>query len=375
MRSRPPFRSAAAPLAALASGLLLAACGAGSEEEGDVTGDARPPAVDVRIEPVTVQPFTETFGAIGRVGARAGHVAALSAPAATRVTAVNVSVGDRVGRGDVLVELDRAALEAAAQGAGAAYTAAQRAHERAQRLAQEGIIPRKDVEQAAADLARTRADAIAAQRIAELATLRAPIAGVVTALNASLGASADVGQPLVEVTDPTALDIVLNVTPTEASRVRVGARVALAAGQSASGEALGTGTVASVAGTVDTATRGVAIRVAPTGTRRVLRVGETVFGEVEVAMRPRAITVPIEALVPEGEGFKVFVVDSALVAHATPVTVGARTATVAEITDGLAAGQRVVTYGAYGVDDSVKVVPARQAPRTPPAVPRATPAP
>ena len=30
---------------------------------------------------------------------------------------------------------------------------------------------------------------------------------------------------------------------------------------------------------------------------------------------------------------------------------------VAEITEGLTAGERIVTYGAYGIEDSAKVVP------------------
>jgi hypothetical protein len=71
------------------------------------------------------------------------------------------------------------------------------------------------------------------------------------------------------------------------------------------------------------------------------------------------VTIPAEALVPDGEGFKVFVVDSAGVAHARPVTVGVRTGTLVEIVNGVAAGERVVTYGAYGVDDGAKVVVAR----------------
>jgi hypothetical protein len=104
-------------------------------------------------------------------------------------------------------------------------------------------------------------------------------------------------------------------------------------------------------------------------------VGETFDAQIAVATRPRAVVVPLEALVPDGEGFKVFVVDSASVAHATAVTVGARTAKVAEITDGLAGGERVVTYGAYGVEDSVKVstaVPATAKPATP-ATPKTAP--
>ena len=66
------------------------------------------------------------------------------------------------------------------------------------------------------------------------------------------------------------------------------------------------------------------------------------------------------ALVPEGEAFKVFVVDSALIAHAHPVTVGSRSETTAEITSGVKAGERIVTYGAYGLEDGAKVVVMKQ---------------
>ena len=43
-------------------------------------------------------------------------------------------------------------------------------------------------------------------------------------------------------------------------------------------------------------------------------------------------------------------------ARSRTVTVGARADSLVEITDGLAAGDTVVTYGAYGLEDSVKVV-------------------
>jgi len=76
--------------------------------------------------------------------------------------------------------------------------------------------------------------------------------------------------------------------------------------------------------------------------------------------------VPLEALVPDGEDFKVFVVDNAGTAHERKVSVGGRTDKIAEITQGLTAGERVVTYGAYGVSDSAKVVPAKQAAATRP---------
>ena len=60
---------------------------------------------------------------------------------------------------------------------------------------------------------------------------------------------------------------------------------------------------------------------------------------------------------PEGDAFNVFVVDQNGIAHAREVTVGARSKSGAQILEGLKAGERIVTYGAYGVQDSARVVP------------------
>ena len=309
---------------------------------------------------VTTGPFTETLGAIGSVAPRSGHVAALSAPQPARITRVYVTAGQHVAAGEPLVELDQTPFRAATLAVEAALTAAERTAERAQRLATEGILPRKDADQALADLAKARADAATARRAEQLSVIRSPIGGVVTRMTAILGASADVSQPLVEIADPAMVDILLSVTPNDAARLRTGAKATLSAGQNATGEALGIGSIVDVGGTVDTTSRSVTVRVQAPTTRRPLRIAETIFAQVAVTVHPNAITVPIEALVPDGEDFKVFVVDSAGVAHERKVSVGGRTEKVAEITNGLSAGERVVTYGAYGITDSAKVVPTEQ---------------
>ena len=68
---------------------------------------------------------------------------------------------------------------------------------------------------------------------------------------------------------------------------------------------------------------------------------------------------PSEALVPEEDGYKVFVVDARGTAVAREVKIGGRTATKVEITEGLAGGETVVTKGAFGVEDSATVGAAR----------------
>jgi len=356
-------------LTAVIAGLAVAFTAACKGKEGEGGDEAGHAVVSAQTVVVAPQAFTETIGALGTVVARAGHVATLSAPAAGRVGRVLVTVGQTVTRGQLLVELDQAPFAAALQSAEAALAAAERANERQQRLAQEGIVPRKDAEQAAADLARAQSDASVARRNAQLSVLHAPIGGVVTRMSATIGASVDPAQPLVEISDPRALDILLNVTPTEAANVRPGTKVTLSAGQSGSGEPLGVGTVVDVSSTVDSVTRSVAVRVQAPTTRRALRIGETVNGAIVIATRSSAIVIPAEALVPEGEEFKVFVVDAGGIAHEREVKVGGRSAAGVEITEGLKAGERIVTYGAYGMEDSVKVVPLAPTRPGPKAVP------
>lgn len=337
--------------AALAIVALTSCARSGGGDEGAEV----PAVIGARTALAAASAFTEALDAIGTVVPRAGHVAVLSAPTATRVAGVYVATGQSVARGDSLVGFEAAPIAAAAASARADVAAAQEAYDRSQRLVQQGIAPRREMEQAAAELARAGAALAAAERTAELVTLRAPIAGVVTAMRATLGASVDPTQPLVEIADPSSVDVLLALPPDDAARVHPGAKVHLRV--QAGGPAVGEAEVVDVSGIVDSTTHAVTVRARASAASRPLRIGETLLGSVVLATRPHAITIPSEALVPEGDGFKVFVVDSGGIAHARDVTVGGRGEGIAEITSGLAAGERVVTYGAYGVTDSARIVP------------------
>jgi membrane fusion protein (multidrug efflux system) len=346
----------------LSAALLLAACSSSGTAKGK--DDAAPgvtPAASVvaGMATVTSESFSGAIDAIGVVAVRPGHIASLGAPGAARVSAVRVAVGDRVGAGTVLVELDPAPFDAAVQGAAAALLAATRNHERAQRLVDAGIAPRKDLDLATSDLAQAIAASATTLRLRTLATLRSPIAGVVTRLAATLGASVDGTASLVDVADPRAVDIVLNVSAGEAAAIARGAAVSLTSGSADGGDSLGTGVVSTIGAAIDTATRTFAVRVAVSKTARALRIGESVNGRIALETHTAAILVPANAVVPDGDDFRVFVVDEANVAHAQAVTIGARQNGRVEILSGLKVGQKVVTDGAYQVDDGVHIVPKK----------------
>ena len=340
-------------ICAVAAGLALAACGRRGGDAG--AEDSTQAVVDATVQPATVQPFTVTLSALGVVQPRPEHIATLSAPAPTRVARVFVAFGAHVKQGDPLIEYERAAFQAAVTSAEAAVEVARLAQERAQRLVSEGISPRKDLEQANAELAKARAEGVAARRIADLAVLHAPIAGVVTKLNTALNSSVDPSQVLIEIADPASADVLLTLTVLDAAKIRSGSPVRLLAGTATDTVSVAEGVVADVSGTVDSASRGVAVRVNVSHSERDLRIGESLQAVVTAAVHQHAVTVPSEALVPEGDGFKVFVVDSGGIAHAVPVTIGGRTESVAEVTKGLTGGERVVVKGAFGVEDGSKI--------------------
>jgi RND family efflux transporter MFP subunit len=350
----PPLAGRSPRLRYLLVGLVI---GGGCGKRDAPAEAAAKPVVAARTVSATVEPFSHTVSAIGTVVSRPGRYAALSAPAATRIARVCVTAGQRVAAGQPLVEFEQVGFNAAASASRAALTAAERNNERAQRLANEGIVPRKDAEQAAADLGKARTEAVTARRAQQLSVLRSPVAGVVTRMSAVLGASADPSQVLVEVADPSAFDVVLSLGPEDAGLVHQGSRVVLSAGEKTGGTTLGTGLVASVGASLDTVSRAVAIRVTITATRRPLRLGESVYGEITTQVVPNAVVVPVDALVPGDAvgSYRLFVVDKSGTAIGRDVTVGGRTATKAEITEGLKGGEQVVTQGAFAVEDSAKV--------------------
>ncbi len=339
-----------ATLRSLSALLLVSALGCGGGEEEEEV----PAVVNAEVGTAQLKSFEITIDALGTVEPRPGHSAEIAAPEATRVQRVLVALGDRVRAGQPLVQLDVSVWAARRHQAEVALTTAQQAFDRAQRLLTEGIAPRKDVESASADLARARAELEETRRVETLGTIRSPISGVVTELNAVLSQPVEPGQVIVEVLDPAALEVIFHLSPSDAGRIRPGSPVELSSGQEQQQLAVGRGTINGVSAAVDSS-GSVAVRATVPAPTRQLKVGEILSGRIVIAEHKNAVVVPIDALVPNGAEVEVFIVDANGVAHATPVTVGNRTEREAEITAGLKGGEQIVTRGAYSVTDSAKV--------------------
>lgn len=310
------------------------------------------------------------------------------------IEALMVDVGDRVERGQPLARLSDAALvlrkgQLEASRASALATIAQAEAQRveAQSAAAEAVRVRNRAEQllsqgsgtqALADQARAQADAalarvtvaeqgaraaeaqrdLVAAQIADIdlqlqrTLVIAPVAGLVTARNAQVGAIASAaGAPMFTLIRDGLLELHADVAERDVLR--------LAAGQPASLRAAGLeeplpGHVRLVEPAVDPVSRLGRVRIAIDTPER-LRSG--LFAEAEILIAEReALAVPVAAM---GDGEVLRVTAGGTVERA-PVTTGIRDGGLIEITSGLFAGDVVVARAGAFVrpGDRINPVPA-----------------
>jgi len=174
--------------------------------------------------------------------------------------------------------------------------------------------------------------------------IAAPFDGVAGIAQVNVGELVQPGELLVAVTDNARLKVTFKVPDTQATNLDEGAAVAvLAEGREVSG------TIAALDGRVDPLTRTLEAKVVLDNSDGALVAGQFVRVRVPVKAVDDAVTVPDQALLPQGDTVQVFVVvpgeNGSQMASRTTVTVGLRAGGKAQIVQGVQAGQMVVTAG------------------------------
>jgi membrane fusion protein, heavy metal efflux system len=329
-------------------------------------------------QPVTMGSAAAVVTVPGQLVPNEDRTARLGSPAAGRVIAVRSRPGDRVARGQVLVTLQspeaggaqsdyaKAQAELTSQRAQATYAKSARA--RAERLLALKAIPRQDYERAVADdelaqsaVAQAEAELKRARSSAEQLgaigsangeiELQTPLAGVVLARTAVPGTVVEAGAPLVVVTDPATLWLTINAPESLAGAFRIGAAMNFRV--PAYSQELFTARVDAVGAGLDPGTRTLPVRA--TVDNRSGRLKPEMLATVMAAGGPQvaAAIVPDAAVQMLKGKTVVFVARPGPNGSATftrrDVEVGSRTDGRAAILNGLAAGDVVVTTGAFAV--------------------------
>jgi multidrug efflux pump subunit AcrA (membrane-fusion protein) len=239
--------------------------------------------------------------------------------------------------------------------------ASRRAAEAAQAAAQARLelllagTPSEEISEAEARLAMARAELAAAKLNLDLCRITSPISGTVTRLFARQGAFAERSVPLLNIDDLSKLFMQVRIPSVHMASVEPGARVevrlATYPGQVFSG------TVARISGEADPATGDVDAFVEIPNDNALLRPGLACRGRLWLPERPGVLAIPVAAVADHAGRAVVTVVLNGK-AREVEVALGTRTRDEVEITQGLEAGQWVVTEGGYGLPDDcpVKIV-------------------
>ena len=265
-----------------------------------------------------------------------------------RITQLNFSDGQRVRKGQLLVQLDDQLPRAQVQQSRAELSIARANHKRNQELVAQGFISQRSVDESAANLEVAEAKLALAEATAQRLRIVAPFDGVAGIRGVNVGDYLKDGADIVNVEDLDAVYVDFRLPERLQNKVKTGqtARVAFDALPGVQYSAV----VLAINPQIDADGRSLAVRGCIDNRRLQLRPGmfarvTAVFGE-----RSDANVVPEEAIVPDGAAPYVLRVvagteEGSQVAKRTPVRLGARTPGFVEVVEGLAPGDVVVTAG------------------------------
>ena len=356
--------------------VLAAACNKAKSASPGAGGG--PPPMPVEVALAQTDTVVDAIQATGQI--EAIQSTELRPEVQGRITDILVREGQAVGAGTPLFKVDDAELKAQVAQADAERQLARQALERTKQLIAQNASSTSDLEQAEAksrsadasyDLLKTRLDRT---------VVRAPFAGVVGRRLVSIGTYVSNQTPLISLQSVNPQQAVFQVPERYAERLRLGQlvsfQVAALPGKNFSGE------VVFVNPVVELPSRTITIKARVPNPERQLQAGMFIEARLATEIRPRAVIVPEDAILPlQGQTF-VWASNQGK-AERRPVVLGVRTAGWVEVVSGVSAGDSVVVGGTMmlfpGATLMAQLVDRRRGVQTaestaaPPQSPRATP--
>jgi membrane fusion protein, multidrug efflux system len=333
----------------LASALVLVGCKQETKDEEPVrpvlSTVLKPTAPDSTVVVGTVQPRYETnlgFRVLGRLIARP------------------VNVGDMVAKDQTVAAIDPTVLELAVRSARADLSKAQAALENASATEERKRILIKsdatskqtldDAEQvrAGAQASSARAQANLTKAIEQLgyAQLKADFAGVVTAVRADVGQVVSPGQTVVTVARPDVREAVIDIGEDFPVPLRVGLPFTISL--QLLPDVKVQGQIREIAPQADQVTRMRRVRIALNDPPESFRLGSTITARL-ISSESSILQVPASALLKDGPGTFVWVVDPASSTVSLQKVNLSEGEGGAQVTGGVASGARVVTAGIHSL--------------------------
>jgi len=326
------------PRLMLLMAVLAAACNK-AKSAGPGAGGG-PPPMPVEVAIALADTVVDAIQATGQI--EAVQSTELRPEVQGRITSIYVREGQSVGTGTALFKVDDAELKAQVAQADAERQLAKQAFERTKQLIAQNASSAADLEAAEAKSRGADANYELLKTRLDRTVVRAPFTGVVGRRLVSIGSYVSSQTPLISLQSVNPQHAVFQVPERYAERLRLGQlvsfQVAAIPGKNFSGE------VVFVNPVVELPSRTIVIKAQVPNPERQLQAGMFIEARLATDIRPTAVIVPEDAVLPL-QGLTFIWVKKEGKADRRPVTLGVRTAGWVEVLSGVGAGDSVVVGG------------------------------
>jgi membrane fusion protein (multidrug efflux system) len=309
-------------------------------------GNAPIPVTGFVVKP---QRFENTVQSNGTI--YANEEAELRAEIAGKITAIRFKEGGLVNKGDLLVKINDADLQANLKKLNAQLKLASDRLQRQTKLSEIGGISQEEYEMSHTEVTNILSDIDFTKAQIAKTEIHAPFSGSIGLKNISEGNYVSASNVIATIQQLNPVKIDFSVPEKYLAYIQKGDTIKFYMGEAGKEH---DAKIAAIEPTIDPATRSVKIRAYADNKDKSLYPGAFVHIEIVVNISDRSILIPTESVVPILKGKKVFVSRGGFV-KGVQIETGERTEDKVEVLKGLTEGDTVLTTGILQVRDSSQI--------------------
>ncbi|MEE2754290.1 MAG: efflux RND transporter periplasmic adaptor subunit [Candidatus Latescibacterota bacterium] len=273
-----------------------------------------------------------------------------------QIVKIHKEEGDAVREGNVIAELDSDDAKLQVTQMDVAYMDAKRNFTRVEKIFKRNLVSEEQFETAKTQMDRAGAQLEQAKLNLSYTKILTPIEGIVTARIVEIGNVVTNNQVVFSVANFDPLLARIRVPEKEIGRIEVGQEARISV--ESENEKLFKGRVKMISPVVDPESGTIKVTVEIPGSNRILRPGMFASVHIITETRINARVIPKKALVLEGEGNQVFVLDrgeEGSKARRSRIEIGFSDSDRLEVVSGLDEGDLVITVGQDGLRPGANV--------------------
>jgi membrane fusion protein (multidrug efflux system) len=320
-----------------------------SENDTAKSKDKKQVPSNVKIELIKKVQLQDFFISSGEI--RASETVNISSEITGKLMSINFTDGATVSKGDLLLKLNDAELQASKRKALVLLQVAEMKEKRLKQMREVNGVSKEEYELAFSNVELAKAEIQSIEAQLEKTEIRAPFSGRVGIRNISPGNIVSPGTSIVSLqqTDPLYLDF--HLPEKYALLIKKGERIQF---ESNSSSQKHEARVFAVETSLNPDTRTLWVRATFKSQNKSLIPGEFVKVEVPLKEDEETILIPTESVISDMKGKKVFIVKNGL-AVSRIIQPGLRTETKIQVLEGLLPGDSLIVSGITNLREEAKV--------------------